>query len=368
MLKFIHLIFLSVILFTGCNIDTGKKTIEEKNDKTLTKEIKDKDSLIAVIMVGDVMLGTNYPSSSSLPPDDGKFVLNDAGEYLKVADVTIGNLEGTLLDKGGTPKECINPENCVSFRMPEHYAGYLKEAGFDIMSVANNHSGDMGEIGRKSTMETLERYGIEFAGYSTNPITIFEKDGVKFGFTAFAPNTGTQSIHDLKKAAKTVKELKKKCDIVIVSFHGGGEGSSATRVNRKREFYLGEDRGNVYDFAHTVVDAGADIVFGHGPHVPRGIELYRKRIIAYSLGNFCTYGKFGLSGNLGLAPVFKVYIKQNGEFDKGRIFPFKQIKRGIPVFDENYSVIRLMTELSESDFPESDIIIDDEGGITRKNP
>jgi hypothetical protein len=368
--KFIlPVLFLFCFLFVSCRQrSVDKQTNDEKDKFTLTDSSKknDPDSLIAIIMVGDIMMGTNYPSEYSLPPDDGMGLFSEAKEYLELADVTIGNLEGTLLNKGGTPKECINPENCVSFRMPEHYASYLKEAGFDIMSTANNHSGYFGEKGRSSTVETLEEYGIKHAGYEFDPTAVFVKDGLRFGFTAFAPNNGTQSLLNLKAALKSVKELRSNCDILIVSFHGGAEGSGATGVNRKREFYLGEDRGNIYEFSHAMIDAGADIVFGHGPHVPRGIELYKDRLIAYSLGNFCTYGKFGLSGNLGLAPILKVYIRKTGEFDKGRIFPFKQVRRGFPVFDEEYRVIELMKLLSEKDFPESEILIDTDGRISRK--
>ncbi len=366
-LHFALILIIAVAVFYSCN--EGDKKSNNQEDKPINEKPKEKaneDSVYAIIMVGDIMMGTNYPSAGSLPPDDGRYILQEASEFLTVADVTIGNLEGTLLDKGGTPKVCQNPENCVAFRMPEHYAGYLKEAGFDLMSTANNHSGDMGETGRKSTMKTLDEFGILYAGYSTNPTTMFEKDGIKFGFTAFAPNTGTQSINDIESAAKVVKELKSACDIVIVAFHGGGEGSGATHVNKKREFYLGEDRGNVYEFAHAVIDAGADIVFGQGPHVPRGLELYKSKIIAYSLGNFCTYGKFGLSGNLGLAPILKVYINKKGDFEKGRIFPFKQVRRGFPVFDDDYAVVELMKNLTTTDFPSTGIVIEEDGAVLVK--
>jgi len=359
-----------ILLFTsGCNSDKKQKSIidEKSIDKNPSVEkTPDPDSVYSLIMVGDMMLGTNYPSSASLPPGDGKDILSEPKEFLELADVTMGNLEGTLLDKGGTPKVCSDPSNCVAFRMPEHYAGYLKDAGFDLMNIANNHAGDMGDIGRESTQKTLKEYGIKYGGQQTAPTTIFVKDGIKFGFTGFAPNNGTLSINDLKKATKIVSDLKKECDIVIVAFHGGAEGSGSTRVSRKREFYLGEDRGNVYEFAHAMVDAGADVVFGHGPHVVRGVEMYKDKIIAYSLGNFCTYGKFGLSGNLGLAPILKIYITKNGNFSHGRIFPFKQIKRGFPVFDDDYSVVRLMKDVTEKDFPETDITIDVDGKISKK--
>lgn len=357
--------FLVFFLFYSCNHDKNNLK-NEKDSEADSKTKKKDDSVYAITMVGDIMMGTNYPSSHSLPPDDGKFLFGDVKEFLSIADLTIGNLEGPLLDRGGTPKKCRDSsDNCISFRTPQRYAGYLKEAGFDIMSVANNHAGDMGDIGRKSTVNTLDEFGIRYAGYLSCPSAVFVKDGVRFGFTAFSPNAGTQDLLDLRSAVKTVKALKKKCDILVVSFHGGAEGSSASHVPRRTEYYLGEERGDVYEFAHEVVDAGADIVFGHGPHVPRGMELYNDRIIAYSLGNFCTYGKFGLSGPLGLAPILKVYIDKQGKFLHGRIFPVKQIQRGFPVIDYNYKVVEFIRSLSLKDFPESMIEIQSDGKIIR---
>lgn len=301
-----------------------------------------------VIAVGDIMMGTNYPDKSSLPPNDGKNMLDGVKDELTDADVTFGNLEGTLLNSGGTPKNC--GENCHSFRMPEHYAGYLKDAGFDIMSIANNHSGDMGEKGRTSTMKTLDKYGIKYSGLISVPYTVFEKDGVKYGMAAFAPNNGTQPLNDHKNAVEVVKKLQQMCDVVIVSFHGGGEGSGATHVPKRREIFLGEDRGNVYAFAHEVVDAGADLVFGHGPHVPRGMELYKGRLIAYSLGNFCTYKKFGLSGPLGIAPMLKVTVDKDGVYKDHEIISIKQVRGGIPVIDSTGAAKKLVERLSNEDF------------------
>ena len=313
------------------------------------------------------MLGSNYPGSSMLPPDDGKYMLDSVRNILESADVTFGNLEGTLLNNGGTPKRCNTPDRCVSFRMPEHYAEYLKNVGFDVLSLANNHSNDMGEEGRISTMETLDKYSIEYAGYLDFPVTIFEKNGIKYGFTAFAPNTATQNLNDISGAVKVVSDLNKKCDILIVSFHGGAEGNYAQRVTGKHEIFLGEDRGNVYEFAHEVIDAGADIVFGHGPHVPRALELYKDKIIAYSLGNFCTYGKFSLNGPQGIAPMIKVYLDTNGNFVKGNIYSFKQINRGIPVPDHDLGAVKIIKELTSKDFPESQLLIHDTGLIEKVN-
>ncbi|HEY5124684.1 MAG TPA: CapA family protein, partial [Ignavibacteria bacterium] len=364
------LFFVSVIgfvfLFKGCG-ENNRDKIKLKNDSSVVKFEIDEDETevdsIIIIGVGDIMMGSNYPVKS-LPPDDGANLFSEVSEYLSDADVTFGNLEGPLLTKGGTPKQCGPESHCVAFRMPEHYAAYLKEAGFDIVSIANNHANDMGSEGRKSTKYTLEKYDIGYAGQTDCPVYKFEKNGVKYGFTTFSPSINTCNINDIDKAVEIVGDLKKEVDIVIVSFHGGGEGTAFQHVTGNKEYFLSETRGNVFEFSHSVINAGADIVFGHGPHVPRAIEMYKGKFIAYSLGNFCTYAKFGLYGVLGIAPIIKVWIDNKGNFLKGKIIPIKQIKKGIPVYDENESVIRTIRNLTKQDFPDTDIIIDDNGVIT----
>ena len=143
---------------------------------------------ISIIGVGDMMLGTNYPSKSYLPINDGKDILSPVKYILENADITFGNLEGVILSEGGTVKSCSNPSVCYAFRMPNHYVNYFKDAGFDILSVANNHVGDFGEEGRENTVKLLKEVDIKFAGLLKYPFTIFEKNGVKYGFCAFAPN------------------------------------------------------------------------------------------------------------------------------------------------------------------------------------
>lgn len=313
------------------------------------------------------MLGTNYPSESYLPPNQGRDLLADVRSLLRGADITFGNLEGTILNEGGTPKTCRNPDLCYVFRSPESYVSHFAEAGFDLLSLANNHSGDFGAAGRHRTKAVLEEAGIRFAGLAgTDEYAIIEKDSVRYGFCAFAPNSGTCDIRNIGRATEIVKKLAAETDIVIVSFHGGAEGPTNQRVPRTTETYYGEDRGNVYDFAHAVVDAGADVVFGHGPHVTRAAELYKDRFIIYSLGNFCTYGRFNLNGQAGIAPLIKLQIDKSGAFVRGEAIPVFQQKLHGPKIDVKKRALLTLIELSRSDFPESPLVISEDGTLSLK--
>ncbi len=324
-----------------------------------------KSKTIKVMAVGDIMMGTDFPNDSYLPPD-GKGPFDDVNSILTKADILFGNLEGTLTDEGENAKRCSDPSKCYSFRSPEYFGKYLEETGFDVMSIANNHIGDFGEIGIKNTSKTLQKHNIAYAGVFAQPSTIFEKNGIKYGFCAFAPNKDCIKIHNLTNAKKIVIELKEKVDIVIVSFHGGAEGSDHTHVPRKTERFYGEDRGDVYRFAHTLIDAGADIILGHGPHVSRAFEVYKNKFIAYSLGNFCTYSRFNLSGIKGYAPIAEIEINSDGDFIKGMLHSAKQIDEVYPFIDEKKRALKEIKQLTEKDFPESKLIFEDDGSFTQQ--
>jgi poly-gamma-glutamate capsule biosynthesis protein CapA/YwtB (metallophosphatase superfamily) len=327
------------------------------NAQTVTKDT------VTVIGVGDIMMGSNYPEAV-LPPQDGAFLMKEVEHILKNADVTFGNLEGTLLDSGGIPKTCRDPKVCYAFRSPQRYVQNLVNAGFDVMSLANNHAGDFGDTGRKSTIKTLEDAGLYHTGQLPKRYTIFEKNGVKYGVAAFAPNSNCVSINNLQEARAIVKELDSLCNIIIISFHGGAEGGQYQSVPRKHELFHGEDRGDVYEFAHQLIDAGADIIFGHGPHVTRAVEVYKNRFIAYSLGNFCTYGGINVAGINGWAPIVKVFADSKGAFLKAEITPTYQIARDRVKIDVDNRVIKKIQDLTKKDFPEVPIRIDDKGLIT----
>jgi len=333
----------------------------------ILKSQKNSIDTVSVIGVGDIMLGTNYPSDSYLPPHDGKFLLEDVKDILQSATVTFGNLEGVLLTENGIVKKCKDPQTCYAFKSPDHYAQYLYDAGFDVLSIANNHVGDFGQKGRENTTKVLTQIGIAFAGLEDYPYSVFEKDGISFGFCAFSPNSGTQKINDYNNVKKIVRHLDSICQIVIVSFHGGAEGAKHDKITRQTELFLGENRGNPYEFARVAIDAGADIVFGHGPHLTRAIDLYKDRFIAYSLGNFATYGRFNLKGSMGIAPIIKVYTDKKGRFIQAKITAIKQEGQGRPTIDPNNKVITELQNVTKRDIPECELKILDNGEITRNN-
>lgn len=355
-MKYILFLLLPVLLIlSSCDRKRNKESENSTSENdTLTKL---KDDTITIIGVGDIMMGTTYPFSD-LPPNDGKDLYNDVKDILRKADITMGNLEGPFLNSGGTPKECETPERCYSFRMPERYAEYLNDAGFDYMNLANNHAFDMGTKGRETTYSVLDNNEILYAGTTDYPTVIKEVKGLKIGFAGFAPNRGTININDEKLVEKTIKELKSKCDILVVMFHGGAEGAGAQNIPMRNEIFLGENRGDVYDFAHRVIDNGADVVLGHGPHVTRAVEIYKGKFIAYSLGNFCTYGKFSLAGVQGIAPIIKVFLTQKGDFIKSEITSIKQVRRGFPTIDENETALKTIIRLTEKDFGKNAVTFD----------
>jgi hypothetical protein len=199
----------------------------------------------------------------------------------------------------------------------------------------------------------LDSLRIGACGLKTHPYAIVERQGIKFGIISFSPNNGTLTINYPDSAAAYIQELRPLCDVLIVSFHGGAEGRGHQHVTRDKEMFYDEDRGNVYEFAHAVIDAGADVVFGQGPHVPRALDLYKGKLIAYSLGNFCTYSRFSLSVENGYAPLLKVWTDRKGNFLKAKIFSYIQKGEGGPVPDPENHAFRTIEALTKQDIPEA---------------
>jgi len=316
---------------------------------------------LTIAAVGDMMIGTDFPENH-LPDDDAVGFFDGVRAELLAADLTIGNLEGVLVDGGEPAKACSNPKACYLFRSPTRYAERFKAAGFDVLSLANNHARDFGEEGRDSTMRALSSVGIYHSGRSGTYAT-FLHGQTSIAFIAFAVTRNSNMLLDEETSAAQVAMLADQHDIVIVSFHGGAEGEQATHLPFAEETYYGEPRGDVVRFARSMIDHGADLVVGHGPHVVRAIELYEGRLIAYSLGNFATYYGISVSGHKGIAPILHATIDGSGRFIDGRIVSTRQIRPAGPSIDYNGEALRLMRNLTLADFSEPGIVIDDNGGL-----
>ena len=319
---------------------------------------------LTIAMCGDIMMGTTFPSRQ-LPANDGRNLFDDTKAITRRANLAVGNLEGTLCD-GGKSTKGSGPHS-YSFRTPTTYGVNLKDAGYDFMSQANNHANDFGTEGIESTESILKAQGIKYSGISgRTEYAIVERGGVKYGLCAFGHNRYTLKHTDTATVRRIVSALRSKCDILVVSFHGGAEGKDKTHLPKGTETFLGENRGNLRELAHLCIDLGADVVYGHGPHVTRCVEVYKNRFIAYSLGNFCTPYGINVSGISGHAPVVEIKINKKGEFLSGKIHSFIQ-QRGIgPRLDTTNSVAKQMKALTETDIQNRNFVIDNEGNISLK--
>jgi len=313
--------------------------------------------------VGDMMIGTDFPGGY-LPKDGGAASFAQVQDWLQDADLTFGNLEGPLCD-GGRTNKCrpdSKPGSCYAFRTPASYVAHYKNAGFDMVSTANNHSGDFGEFCTKETERLLDENGIAHSG-RPGDVASLEKNGLKVAMIGFHTSRACHYLNDHDTAAKLVASLASTHDIVLVSFHGGAEGSSRTHVPHGTETFYGENRGHLRKFARVVVDAGADMVIGHGPHVLRGMEVYKGRLIAYSLGNFATYGRFNIRGVSGLGVVLEATMTPDGTFVGGKLLPTRQLGRGIPAPDATQEAVNAIRALSTEDFPKTGIQVAQDGTI-----
>lgn len=225
---------------------------------------------IVVTAVGDCTLGKdiNFGYEGTLPAvldsHNGDFSYFFKGVYsiTSADDLTIANLEGTL-----TTYDYRYPKTFAFKGQPE-YVKILTWGSVEAVNVANNHTYDYYEQGFQDTVQSLQNAGVVWFGEET--IRIVTKNGVSIGLLGYAFSV------DEDQLAKNIAVLKKTTDIVIVSFHWGQESS----------YWPDDDQKKLGRFA---IDSGADLVIGHHPHVLQGIEIYKNRLIAYSLGNF-TFG------------------------------------------------------------------------------
>ena len=297
---------------------------------------------VTIAAVGDAMLG-DTPVLTARP---AHYLDHVRGALL--APITFGNLEGTLTT--ATRSKCgSGSPNCFAFRVPPRYAGYLRDAGFDVLNSANNHSHDFGATGLAQTSAALRAHGIRQSGLR-GQIALVTRGPTSAAFVGFAPYTSVSNLLRLRTAAALIRTADSKADLVVVYMHAGAEGADKQHVTGREEFFLGEDRGNPERFAHMAVRNGADLVIASGPHVLRGMEIFHHHLIAYSLDDFCSYHNFNTGGVLGLSAVLRVTIGPHGWFRTGRIVSVKLNGPGRPGYDASRASARLIGKLSRQDF------------------
>ena len=305
---------------------------------------------ITVAAVGDIMMGSDYPTPR-LPRNGGKNLLSQAAPFFQGADLVLANLEGPLL-AGGEPAKVAIDGRSYLFRTPPSYARNLKGAGIIMVSLANNHALDFGRAGLASTKRALADAGVAFSS-KEGEIAEFTVRGARVGVVSLSFGAPPRSIVYPAAALEEIARLSRRYDILILSIHAGAEGRGALHVAPGMERFLNEPRGDLVRFAHDAIDRGAALVLGHGPHVPRALELYRGRLIAYSLGNFATFSGVNVAGESGYAPILTVELAPDGSFAKGTVHSLRQKQPGAPGPDPQRRALRLMQRLSAQDFPDS---------------
>lgn len=274
------------------------------------------ETTFTLVAVGDILLDRGVAHQIERHGTDYPFA--HVKDILTTPDVAFGNLEGPLTGK------CEKVQKRFRFRANSRYLSALVNGGFDVLSLANNHSSDCGQVGLAETMSNLKVAGVRWCGAGATQeeaesVTVLEINGIKIGFVGFSEFLTDFSSSKSGKAAisyaseesvrLSVRAARQQADVVIASFHWGAEYTSRPR---EREIKL----------AQTAVEAGADLVLGHHPHVLQGLQtvltttkdgVTRRSLVAYSLGNFvfdsprvwdmrlnqtialrCTFSKFGL--------------------------------------------------------------------------
>jgi Bacterial capsule synthesis protein PGA_cap len=298
---------------------------------------------------------------------DIAMVAGPAGEYFSAVkgqlagDVVLGNLEGTLTERGSS-KCGAGGANCFAFHAPPSYARVLRNAGFTVMNLANNHALDYGPVGQADTVASVRAAGMLTTG-RPGEIAYTKVHGIRVALLGFAPYPWAQSLLDIPAAAALVRKADRWADLVVVTMHAGAEGSDHEHVRPGTETFLGENRGNSVAFTHGVVRAGADLVVGSGPHVLRGMEWYHGRLIAYSMGNFVGYRTLATSGAGGISGVLHVTLRRDAGWVSGRLDPVTIAGDGIPRPDAAEAAHGVVRTLSRQDFGKRAMQVSTDGAL-----
>ncbi len=319
-----------------------------------------KPDYITIKAVGDTIPGSNFPDDK-LRSDRNELFPESVRVKFQDADIVFGNLETVLTNNPSSAKD-MGREQIFAFRSPPIYAQLFADVGFNVFNVGNNHAMDFGKVGFQDTKKNLAAVGIKTIG-EKEQILYMQVKNISIAIIGFCPYEFCNDLNDLAGTTALVKKAKIKAKIVIVSMHVGAEGTQALHVRNQTEIFLGENRGNALKFAQTAIDAGADLVLGHGPHVPRAMELYKGKMIAYSLGNFLGYRTLSTEAETGYSMILEIKLNSQGDLISSKIIPLHLDRQGIPYVDEDFRTTKLVRNLINSDFAGSPISINQQGEL-----
>ena len=328
---------------TDTGTTTGETTTQPASATPITQQTPTGEP-VSIEWVGDTVLASSF----GMPPDGARGSLAAVTRTLRDSDLTWGNLEETMSTTSGS-KCGAGSSNCYAFQAPPAMTSVLHSAGFDLMNMANNHAFDFGATGRAQTVAALSRAKVGSTG-APGQITIRKVKGTTVAFLGFAPYPWAARLDKIPLAVALVRKAAKMADLVVVAIHAGAEGATADHVPHGTEYFLGENRGNSRAFAHAVINAGADLVVGSGPHVLRGVEQYHGHLIAYSLGNFAGFKNFALGGTLSLSGILRVVLNPDGSWESAQLIPVALHGAGLPALDPTNASVRLVAQLSRDDF------------------
>lgn len=342
---------------------------------------------VRVCAGGDVTLGTNLPtyvtkltasigapSAIDTVPSPWRArparLLKPLRPMVRDADVLLLNIEGAIGDGESDTKCGPFSTLCFAFRMPPAAAPALRALagrGVVVGNVANNHSRDAGLEGLDSTAAHLARAGVVVTGADTlASIAVLPKgDTVAFlGFATSGP--GTPDVRDLDAVRRHVSRAAARWPRLVVTMHAGAEGREAQRTRDTTERYANGDRGNAVAFAHAAVDAGADLVVGHGPHVLRAVEWRGAVPVFYSLGNLVTYGPFSNKPPIDRGAIACAELDEQGRVRKATLRATVQRWPGHVARDRERRAYVLVDSLSRLDFPRTGARVLADGAVVRR--
>jgi len=270
---------------------------------------------------------------------------NLVGEYKKNQFV-FGNLEGVITTKKVSRKKYI-PGRSYAFRFPPETAQLLKDSGFNAVTLANNHALDFGEDGLDEGVKLLKNAGVTPSGYQKGGYQIISMGGKRIALIGFGFYTYQNSILDIEAAESLIKSAKQESDLVVVSMHGGTEGEGAIYLKDGPEFFLNEPRGDLRKFAQKSIASGADIIFGHGPHVVRGAECVGGKPVLYSVGNYVSAGGLSVKNLSAVATLGEFIYDDNLNLVGLRLLPASYDEIKFPQYDSSGKGVLLTNYLSK---------------------